>query len=343
MDYFKPLSGVTPLFDSLNTKSDMDSRQDSDPDLDDGPDVEDEEAEHSEKVDYDNMSLKALRAELKKRGARVAGRKGDLLNRLQDLCGIQRQEPPVASPDIQLPGWPSSSVFRSVGPQHQLQVPPITCAHIQAYVQQGQGNSTVVGPDRGPLKKGKKLSESNLQALSFVVHGSDNMCFVSGCVQAQMKKKVVYVVRLIVRSNGEISHSTCDCPSGIGPRSTCKHVCAAAFALADIKAGNKVVIQQSCTDTLQAFHRPVKAHIGSPVKAANLFKNNGESDDDDDDDPRPKKFRNRASYSTDVQNATVAFSFYSGMDVAFRYSFGQADLQTASIDHDYLRKPMTQV
>ena len=43
-------------------------------------------------------------------------------------------------------------------------------------------------------------------------------------------------------------------------------------------------------------------------------------------------------YKDTVLNKVTAFSFFSGLDVSLRYAQKKADIQTASKDHDYLRR-----
>ena len=69
---------------------------------------------------------------------------------------------------------------------------------------------------------------------------------------------------------------------------------------------------------------------------------NSKPDDDDDQDPRPMKFRKCPNYTNDVLMRTVAFSYYSGVDVCMRYAFAGANSQVNSLDHNYLSKPMTE-
>ena len=44
-------------------------------------------------------------------------------------------------------------------------------------------------------------------------------------------------------------------------------------------------------------------------------------------DPRRPSDRNRPCLQSDIQNRTTAFSFYSGLDLTMRYTYGKANLQ----------------
>lgn len=43
-------------------------------------------------------------------------------------------------------------------------------------------------------------------------------------------------------------------------------------------------------------------------------------------------------FKDDVLNKVTAFSYYTGIDISLRYTQRKADLQTASLDHDYLKE-----
>ena len=44
-------------------------------------------------------------------------------------------------------------------------------------------------------------------------------------------------------------------------------------------------------------------------------------------DPRHPSDRNRPCLQSDIQNRTTAFCYYSGLDLAMRYTYGKANLQ----------------
>ena len=57
------------------------------------------------------------------------------------------------------------------------------------------------------------------------------------------------------------------------------------------------------------------------------------------DDPRPKKYRGMEGYNDHVRNVMVNFCSRSSLDVALRYNYSKADIQSASNDHDYCQHP----
>ena len=77
---------------------------------------------------------------------------------------------------------------------------------------------------------------------------------------------------------------------------------------------------------------------GSPVKAESLpYKR--KFSDSMLEDPRPFKFINMDSYNDHVRNTLVNYCCTSSIDLALRYNYGKADIQSAGRDHDYLEQP----
>ena len=187
------------------------------------------------------------------------------------------------------------------------------------------------------MRKGEKLAENGVEALSFHEDSSDSNFFM-GIVSAAMKKSVSYNIKLVVKKNGEILNSHCECPSGIGPHGSCKHLTATLIVLANFVKDGTLKVIKSCTEKLQTFQKPSKLHHGSPIKAENI----GKGLSADDSDPRPKRFRNRPCYQDDVKNLTVNFTLRTGLDIAMRYTFPKANMSYAVLDHDYLQLPFTQ-
>jgi len=108
-----------------------------------------------------------------------------------------------------------------------------------------------------------------------------------------MKKKLSYAVKIVLEQSGEVRNSHCECPGGMGPHATCKHIVSVILVLVHFISTKEIVISKSCTETLQSFHQPKRLKLSSPVKAEKL----GENLTDADDDPRPLCLRNRPQYN----------------------------------------------
>ena len=114
------------------------------------------------------------------------------------------------------------------------------------------------------------------------------------------------------------------------------HIVAAIFVLIEFVRSGTLKVAHSCTSQLQTFIKPTKQHAGSPVKAENI----GMGLSKLDIDPRHPYFRHRPSQQDDYINKAINYTWKYGSDIAFRYSYGSANIQAASQDHDYLEKPV---
>ena len=167
-------------------------------------------------------------------------------------------------------------------------------------------------------------------------HQTADLLFVTSIVKAAMKKKVSYNVKLIIeKSNIQIKNSHCECPSGKGPHSSCKHVAASLLVIEKFANSGILNVSKSCTETLQSFNTPKKMHKGGAMTIEKIC---GQKSEEDDDDPRPKHFRNNPNVMSHLQNLTTNFALRSGIDVSWRYVFPKASLVSASHDHDYLNE-----
>ncbi len=80
--------------------------------------------------------------------------------------------------------------------------------------------------DTNAMKKGGLLLKDKVRALSFCYKEEAETYFFSGSVEASMKKNVLYSIKFSIVKPAEVSSSFCECPAGVGPHSTCKHVVA---------------------------------------------------------------------------------------------------------------------
>ena len=78
--------------------------------------------------------------------------------------------------------------------------------------------------------------------------------------------QVSYNIKLKVDLFGEVLATECECPCGMGPHSTCKHVAAVLLMLAEFSSTGKLPLRGSCTAELQTFHKPRKTYHGNFVK-----------------------------------------------------------------------------
>ena len=282
--------------------------------------------------DYGSWKCCQLKQELARRRAKTTGTKVILVERLRAYDRNQDFSSSVTHilpEEVPMPTWPDQGSFRTLTPDAQNQFPPLLEEHLTQYVVNRQGSDHQSVNDLKALKKGRLVAEDSVAALSW--YFNQNFVFISATVNASMKKRLSYIVRSVLLPTGEVQNSHCECPGGMGPHGTCKHVVAVLLVCVSFKSSGLVKIAKSCTETLQNFHRPKRAHTGSPVRCEKLKS----AKEDDDDDPRPEFLRNRPEYSDQVMMKVINFSFHSGIDVAFRYMGARADTSSAALDHDY--------
>ena len=201
-------------------------------------------------AEFGKMTVTQLKIELGKRRAKVTGRKKELIARLlayEENQNFQSTNS-IDIPDIiPMPAWPSN-LFTSITESCHSEMPPIRIEHINQYVLFRQVSDLSSSEDRNSLKKGALMAKDNVVAISYFSENSQDHVFFTGLVSASMKKQVQYSIKFILKgSNGEILNLHCECPSGIGPHSTCKHIIAALMMLNNFVISNKLNIQNCCT------------------------------------------------------------------------------------------------
>lgn len=81
----------------------------------------------------------------------------------------------------------------------------------------------------------------------------ENNLFIKVKCSTEMKKAVVYTVRLVFNSSHDIVFATCACVAGCGPTAVCKHIGAVCYL---IEEGCHTTIEYtSCTSTLQLWRQ----------------------------------------------------------------------------------------
>ena len=167
----------------------------------------------------------------------------------------------------------------------------------------------------------------------------ENMCFVGQC-RAEMKKSVSYIVHLLQDPEGDVLESQCECAAGMGPKAHCKHIQVVLLGLVDISEGKVPLLELSCTDVIQTFHRPTKIHRGSPVKARDLRLKQGS---DMFFDPRPQELRGVKSYPDFVKNAVVNFCSNNKSNMPLLQTTQPVNMLAFDHDHHYFKdSPSTQ-
>ena len=303
-------------------------------------------------ADRSKWKIKDYQRELAARGAKVSGRKKELAERLEayernDNFGFEPVIPREVDP---LPHFPDISKFRTIIPADQGVFPKMAKSHVEQYVLYRQENQDEGGTKNviKAVERGEKMVEDCILAASFFLEpavpsasaddGSSPSLYISGIVNAEMRSTTTYSLKLVIDGQaGEIFQCHCECPAGMGPTGTCKHVVGVLLAIVNFVKQGVLQVQLSCTEQLQAFKKPKRPHQGPPVLAEDLGKGCRWLDD-----PRPKKYRNWDGYVDHLNNATINFCAVTGRDITMRYGMPktEADLAAAELDHDYLKEPL---
>ena len=163
---------------------------------------------------FGSLNCVQLKLELARRGARTTGTKAALVERLrayernQDFSNSNTS---ILIPDeVPMPAWPDNGVFKTITVEHFDILPKIQAEHIQQYVVFRQGADHQSVSDVKALTKGKLVAEDSVEALSMFIQ--PEVTFFSGRVNASMKKKISYSVKIVLCHSGEIRNSHCECP-----------------------------------------------------------------------------------------------------------------------------------
>ena len=90
----------------------------------------------------------------------------------------------------------------------------------------------------------------------------DELIYIKCKCLPEMRKDRVYLLKLAIKlEDMEIVHAECGCPAGKGPRGSCKHIAALAYALIDFNRNKSLPEYRTCTDVLQQWNRPRPRHV----------------------------------------------------------------------------------
>ena len=167
----------------------------------------------------------------------------------------------------------------------------------------------------------------------------DAMYLKSAC-RAEMFKRTTYEVDIKLDKYGNIEEAQCECTAGAGPTCHCKHMKAVLMAVLDQKEDRPMLLELTCTEQLQSFHRPKQVHKGSPVKSADL----GIADTENlIFNPVPVEFEETdETVRTRVRNATINFSANTGIRPPMLQTIPPANIYGVVFDHDYMKVPLTE-
>ncbi|XP_061176026.1 uncharacterized protein LOC133184977 [Saccostrea echinata] len=276
-------------------------------------------------ADYGSWDLPTLRKELRKRNARISGRKRELVERLEaydrnsNFGSAERVEREYC---MQVPGYEK---FKDIN--KDTQIVGVREEAVKAY-----------------LERMNKSVDSNVmyiyesKFLKYVrLCAENNFYYVKAECKAQMKKSVSYKVDVCVDMDGCIVESQCECAVGMGPTAACKHVCVVLFSFQMFCKSGDIVTEETCTQNLQTFHH-TKVYKGSPIKANDLPL---AGEVDVSYDPRPRAYRNMPGYPDTFRNVWLNHPNISNLAVS--QIFPLANTIGLEKDHDYLSHPLSYI
>ncbi|KAL5011953.1 hypothetical protein ScPMuIL_010504 [Solemya velum] len=268
---------------------------------------------------FGSFTLSRLRTELRKRGARLSGRKTELIERLEayDRNKNFGKDDVVGEEFIMdLPGVLSYKDLHS-----GTDMPNIQIAAIDAYL---------AGMSKSLDENAKQLYESKFLRCMRMTIRDPLFYFKSEC-RAEMKKTVSYQIDIAVDCDGCVVECQCECAAGMGPKAHCKHVCAVLYGLHVFAQTGKALTEQTCTQQLQTFHK-CKPYTGSPIKAANLGLPNVRSSVRFE--TRVQPYINHSGYRDFFRNHCINYKTINSKSIAQRY--GPANTYAVAHDHDCL-------
>lgn len=156
-----------------------------------------------------------------------------------------------------------------------------------------------------------------------------------------MKKAVSYITDVQILSNGIIEGCKCDCAVGEPPNAHCKHVVASLLAVEHMKRKRKIILNTTCTEKLQSFHKPKQQYFGTPLKAKDLP--NVNSTHPINFKPVDPKTLNPEKYREKVRNMCINFISYTGSTMPFKQTIMPANTYAVTSDHGYANDPAEEI
>ena len=98
----------------------------------------------------------------------------------------------------------------------------------------------------------------HIQKIEVALDLDNNNCLCRCICLPEMKKDIVYKVVMHLTKSSEIVFARCECPAGVGPHGSCKHIAAFCYSLEEYC---RLQTQVPCTSRLQTWNQPRKRHL----------------------------------------------------------------------------------
>ncbi|XP_062598497.1 uncharacterized protein LOC134259918 [Saccostrea cucullata] len=270
---------------------------------------------------YGSMTIIDLKNELRKRNARITGRKQELVDRLEaydrnfNFGKVDYTDPEFC---MQLPSYDTYADVNS-----DTSFSGLSMDTVHSYF--------------GRFEKKFENHFIHLYDDNFLTYyrvSINTACtFIKGNCRAEMRKGVCYTIDIKLSNEGSVLEAQCECAAGMGPDTHCKHVAAVMYGAVMFAKNKFIKTEETCTQRLQTFHKS-KRFKGSPIKSDDLNLPGADELTNIAVDPRPEEFRNNPSYPHYFRNVCLNFSGISKMPIY--QTFTPANMIAVANDHDYL-------
>ena len=246
------------------------------------------------------------------------------------------QEHPEAAEDIDVDSveWPAGRTFSSVNAD--VPCKDVGSEQVAAYLE--LHNQSVSRLTKVNKSARSMLAKGFVRTCQFATEGEH--VFFKAVVYPEMKRTVLYNVELRL-SDGEIRYTRCECAAGHGPHGICKHVTAVLYMLHHFGETGEWLLERSCTELPQQWHRRGKGRILDPNDPVPLdaCEKRGSSVLSD---PRPPHLRgNSVAKCQRVQMHVIGFCSQKPEKLAICGMLeGEVNVPALHKDHDYLKLPL---
>ncbi|XP_048481341.1 uncharacterized protein LOC119694264 [Plutella xylostella] len=283
-----------------------------------------------------SWSTVRLKDELRKRKAKLSGKKAVLVQRLEDYDKLFG--PVVTDSEVVFKiKVPEPKSFRDI--TSNSAIPDLDMADIELFSQlSGREN----------LKTSLNMyDEYFLMSCRVAFFNADY--YITGMVASEMRKHIVYNVTVKAKSH-LILETQCECAAGMGPYGQCKHILVVLIGITDMVQHRRIKMKTSITNRLQTFHQPRRLHSGDPVRAEDLKLKSEDKNYKEmaQFDPRPMTEREKQTatdYTSDFKSAIINFCGLNKNDTSIMpivQLCKPANKKAVFNDHDYLEKSVEQ-
>ena len=284
---------------------------------------------------YGQLRIEQLKGLLRQRGAKVTGKKRDLVDRLEAYDRNDDFGRAEISDDVEEQfSIPSEVVLTSLSGRHRTVMPNVDYQSIQDYMGQRGGQ---IHKSAYPMFKAKFVKYVTVGELS-------GTHYFQGVIRAEMKKHMAYMVLLSLDRHGVVANAHCECAAGSGMAATCKHVNVLLFAVEHFVGTGDLLVEVTCTEKGSTWNKPVKRKlVMSPLKCREMSykvdRYMGQDHGPSRSMVKPESVETSAAETARFRSLLVNYECTRGVKLGGSAAFmGLGSLSDAAKDHDYLEE-----